>query len=242
MLGCPVSEPTKTVVVSSWSGYDGGSVEGIVMLSTLPQATRFLLMANVVLFILGQEWLLGNRLFVPFALWPASNHFWAIAAGAQFQVWQLVTYAFLHGNLTHLLFNLMALWMFGAPVEQVWGARRFTTYYLVCVTGAGVCQLLVSWLFGSQMPVIGASGGVFGLLLAYGLLFPTQQVFLLFPPIPMKAQTLVIVYGVAELLLGVTGWQPGIAHFAHLGGMLFGWLLICYWRGRPPFGRARQRW
>src|SRR5690606_27283557 len=89
-------------------------------------------------------------------------------------------------------------------------------------------------------PTIGASGGVFGLLLAYGMLFPNQRVMLLFPPIPMKARTFVIVFGVIELMLGITGWQPGVAHFAHLGGMLFGWLVIRYWRGQPPFGGGRR--
>ena len=141
----------------------------------------------------------------------------------------------------HLAFNMLALVMFGAPLEYTWGERRFLTYYLVCVFGAGLCQLLVASMAVSQgelaYPTVGASGGVFGLLLAYGMLFPNQRVMLLFPPIPMKARTLVIVYGAIELMLGFTGWQPGVAHFAHLGGMLFGWLLIRYWRGQPPFGR-----
>ncbi|HTL14893.1 MAG TPA: rhomboid family intramembrane serine protease, partial [Thermomonas sp.] len=107
------------------------------------------------------------------------------------------------------------------------------------------CQLLVtSWMAasgGGIGPTIGASGGVFGLLLAYGMLFPNQRVMLLIPPIPMRARTLVIVYGLFELMLGFTGLQPGVAHFAHLGGMLFGWLLIRYWRGQPPFGGGRRR-
>ena len=127
--------------------------------------------------------------------------------------------------------------MFGAPLEQTWGEKRFLLYYLVCVAGAGVCQLLVGTLLENPATVLGASGGVFGLLLAYGMLFPNQRVMLLFPPIPMKARTFVILFGVGELVLGMTGWQPGVAHFAHLGGMLFGWLLIRYWRGQPPFKR-----
>ena len=110
------------------------------------------------------------------------------------------------------------------------------------MVGAGLCQLLVaSWMSGQGgdiYPTIGASGGVFGLLFAYGMLFPNQRVMLLIPPIPMKARTLVIVYGAIELLLGATGLQPGVAHFAHLGGMLFGWMLIRYWRGQPPFGKG----
>ena len=104
--------------------------------------------------------------------------------------------------------------MFGAPLEQTWGEKRFLLYYLVCVAGAGVCQLLVGTLLENPATVLGASGGVFGLLLAYGMLFPNQRVMLLFPPIPMKARTFVILFGVGELVLGMTGWQPGVAHFA----------------------------
>ena len=135
---------------------------------------------------------------------------------------------------------MLALYMFGAPLELTWGPRRFLAYYLICVVGAGLCQLAVGWWSvssgGPVYATVGASGGVFGLLLAYGMLFPNQRVMLLFPPIPMKARTFVILFGVAELVLGFTGWQPGVAHFAHLGGMLFGWLLIRHWRGQPPFG------
>src|SRR5690606_6546565 len=161
--------------------------------------------------------------------------------------WQLLTYGFLHDprNLFHVVFNMLALLMFGAPLEYTWGPRRFLQFFLVCVGGAGLCQLVVSsWMMAQGTDAygtLGASGGVFGLLLAYGMLFPHQRVMLLFPPIPMKARTLVIVYGAIELLLGFTGWQPGVAHFAHLGGMLFGWLLIRHWRGQPPFGRGGPR-
>ena len=183
----------------------------------------------------------------PFELWP-------IGAGAydpygdmpSFMPWQLVTYAFLHdpSNLFHLLFNMLALVMFGAPLEYTWGNRRYASYYFTCVVGAALCQLAVGYWNTSQghpaAPTVGASGGVFGLLLAYGMLFPNQRVMLLIPPIPMKARTLVIVYGIIELLLGVSGAQPGVAHFAHLGGMLFGWMLIRYWRGQPPFGGGRR--
>ena len=161
--------------------------------------------------------------------------------------WQLLTYGFMHdpGGFAHVIFNMLALVMFGAPLEYVWGEKRFLTYYLTCVVGAGLCQLVVAtWMLaesGQAYPTIGASGGVFGLLLAYGMLFPHQRVMLLIPPIPMKARTLVFVYGAVALLLGFTGLQPGVAHFAHLGGMLFGYLLIRYWRGNPPFGRRGGR-
>lgn len=209
------------------------------MFNNLPPITKALLIANGVLFLLQQ--VLGGT-FDPFMLWPLNAAgFDAFSPGQNFMPWQLLTYGFLHGSFAHVAFNMLALLMFGAPLEYTWGNRRFLTYYLVCVIGAGLCQLVVaSWMVsqgGQAYPTVGASGGVFGLLLAYGMLFPNQRVMLLIPPIPMKARTLVIVYGAAELLLGFTGWQPGVAHFAHLGGMLFGWLLIRYWRGQPPFGK-----
>ncbi|RZA11699.1 MAG: rhomboid family intramembrane serine protease [Lysobacteraceae bacterium] len=212
----------------------------------LPRATRALLIANLVGFAL--QWLLGEARMEVFELWPISGGIDAAGDMPSFLPWQLLTYGFMHdpGNFLHLAFNMLALVMFGSPLEYTWGERRFLTYYLVCIVGAGLCQLVVGWLAVSQgqmpYPTVGASGGVFGLLLAYGMLFPNQRVMLLIPPIPMKARTLVIVYGLFELGLGLTGLQPGVAHFAHLGGMLFGWLLIRYWRGRPPFGpRGRRR-
>jgi len=214
------------------------------MFSNLPQVTRSLLVANSVVYLL--QMLLPDRALASFMLWPLDTSGQLAYTPYGFLPWQLLTYGFMHGGLGHLLFNMLALVMFGAPLEQTWGQRRFLSYFLVCVAGAGVCQLLVAtWSmhnYGMLTPTIGASGGVFGLLLAYGLLFPHQRVMLLFPPIPMKARTLVIVYGVVSLLFGVTGTQSGVAHFAHLGGMLFGWLMIRYWRGQPPFVGRRRRW
>ncbi|OAX54813.1 rhomboid family intramembrane serine protease [Xanthomonas graminis] len=210
------------------------------MFPRLPPVTQALLIGNVAVFLL--QLLLGDDSFAPFMLWPISN-FDAFSPGQNFQIWQLLTYGFLHGGFSHLLFNMLALYMFGGPLEQTWGNKRFLTYYLVCVAGAGLCQVLVGWWTvsngGDPYPTLGASGGVFGLLLAFGMLFPNQRVMLLFPPIPMKARTFVIVFGALELIMGFTGWQPGVAHFAHLGGMLFGWLLIRYWRGQPPFGKRK---
>lgn len=208
------------------------------MFSNLPPVTKALLILNGVIFVL--QLVLGNTPFWPFMLWPLGG---AEAGGMSFLPWQLVTYGFLHGGAFHLLFNMLVLLMFGAPLEYTWGQKRFLTYFLVCVVGAGLCQLVVvSWALaqgGGAFPTLGASGGVFGLLLAYGMLFPNQRVMLLIPPIPMKARTLVIVLGAIELLFGITGTRSGVAHFAHLGGMLFGWLLIQQWRGRPPFSRRR---
>ncbi|CAN5660512.1 rhomboid family intramembrane serine protease [soil metagenome] len=215
------------------------------MLANLPPVTKALLVANVGMFLL--QFLLGVSAFYPMMLWPLDLGGPTSLAGAPwpFQPWQLVTYGFLHGGLWHLLFNMLALVMFGAQLEYTWGDRRFLLFYMTCVVGAGLVQLVVATWAVSQganaYPTLGASGGVFGLLLAYGMLFPNQRVMLLIPPIPMKARTLVIVFGVMSLFLGVTGTAAGIAHFAHLGGMLFGWLLIRYWRGQPPFRKSQGR-
>ncbi|MDN5782584.1 MAG: rhomboid family intramembrane serine protease [Luteimonas sp.] len=215
------------------------------MFTNLPPVTKALLIANGLVFLL--ELVLGAPALSIFMLWPLQLGGDALSSGIGFMPWQLLTYGFLHDptNFAHLLFNMLALLMFGAPLEYTWGNRRFLAYYLVCVAGAGLCQLVITTWMASQGapvgPTLGASGGVFGLLLAYGMLFPNQRVMLLIPPIPMKARTLVIIYGAIELLLGFTGLQPGVAHFAHLGGMLFGWLLINYWRGKPPFSRSGSR-
>ena len=210
------------------------------MFSNIPPVTKALLIANGVAFLLQQ--FLGDAFFDAFKLWPlGAGDADPFAMSTTFLPWQLLTYGFLHGSFAHVAFNMLALLMFGAPLEYTWGNKRFLTYFLVCIAGAGLCQLAVgAWTMsqgGDAYATIGASGGVFGLLLAYGMLFPHHRVMLLIPPIPMKARTLVIVYGAIELFLGATGLQPGVAHFAHLGGMLFGWLLIRYWRGQPPFGR-----
>ena len=208
------------------------------MFSRLPPVTQALLIANTALFLL--QLMLGQSTFAPFMLWPLGG-FDPFSPGENFQPWQLLTYGFLHASFGHLLFNMLAVYMFGAPLEYTWGQRRYLSYYMVCMVGAGLCQLAVgAWMMANGSggyPTIGASGAIFGLLLAYGMLFPNQRMMLLFPPIPMKARTFVILFGITELVLGFTGWQPGVAHFAHLGGMLFGWLVIRYWRGQPPFGR-----
>lgn len=199
------------------------------MMSRIPLVTRGLLIANVVMFVV--QLLLGDRFTDWLALWPVgSQPRHAFESIGTFMPWQLLSYGFLHGDFMHLFFNMLALFMFGPPLEAVWGERRFATYFLVAIVGAGICQLLLAALTGSQASVIGASGAVYALLLGYGLLFPNQRVMLLFPPIPMKARTFVILFGVGALFLGMTGLQPGVAHFAHLGGMITGWLLIRHWR------------
>jgi membrane associated rhomboid family serine protease len=190
--------------------------------------TQALLLINVALFCL--QFFVGNLLLRWFALWPI---------GEAFLPWQLVTYAFLHGGFGHLFFNMLGLWMFGSELERIWGPRRYIQFYAASVLTAAGAQLLVAALTQANYPTVGASGGLFGLLLAFAMTFPNRIIVPLIPPIPMKAKYFVAIYGGLELLLGVTGTQSGIAHFAHLGGMLGGWLMIRYWRGQAPFGRRR---
>ncbi len=189
--------------------------------SAIPNVIFVLLVANGVVFALQQ--LSPRFLIINFALWPAG------VTGSPFMPWQLVTYGFLHGNLTHIFFNMLMLWMFGRELERMMGQKRFLTYYFTCVIGAGLVQLIVAGSQGGLYPTLGASGGVFGLLLAYGMAFPNRMIMLMFPPIPMKAKYMVILFGVMEFYLGVSGGAPGVANFAHLGGMLFGFLLLRYW-------------
>ena len=192
------------------------------MPSALPPATRAIIAVNVVAFLLQQAY--GNSMVALLALWPLGSPL--------FQPWQLVTYAFLHGSIAHIFFNMFALFMFGRALEYFWGSRRFTIFYLACVIAAAATQLLTASFAGSTEATLGASGGVFGLLLAFAMYFPRQRITLLFPPIPMPAWLFVTLYGVLELVLGVTNTQAGVAHFAHLGGMLGGALVILYWRAR----------
>lgn len=189
--------------------------------SAIPNVIFVLLVANGIIFALQQIY--PRSLIINFGLWPAN------VPGSPFMPWQLITYSFLHGNLTHILFNMFGLWMFGRELERMMGQKRFLTYYFTCVVGAGIVQLIVAGSQGAIYPTIGASGGVFGILLAYGLTFPNRMVMLLFPPIPMKAKYFVLFYGLLELYLGVSGGAPGVANFAHLGGMVFGFLLLRYW-------------
>jgi membrane associated rhomboid family serine protease len=196
---------------------------GPVNTDAIPTAIFFLLIANGLLFAAQQFPLFGNLSGRYLALWPLHSMV------AEFYPWQLVSYSFLHGDMIHLIFNMFMLWMFGRELEIIMGTRRFLIYYMTCVVGAGVIQLIVSALQGSPNPVVGASGGVFGLLLAFGMTFPNRMIMLLFPPIPMKAKYMVVLFGILELYLGLSGRAPGIANFAHLGGMLFGYLLLRRW-------------
>jgi membrane associated rhomboid family serine protease len=198
----------------------------------LPPVTRNLLIANVAVFLLQQ--VMGDPMLQYFALWPLGS--------GLFGVWQIVTSAFLHGGVTHILFNMIALYMFGGAIERTLGARNFTIYYFVCAIVASLLQLAALWFFppGEYGPTLGASGAIFGLLLAFGMMYPHEKVMLMFLPIPMPAWLFVTGYAIVELTLGVTGIEPGVAHFAHIGGMLGGIVLIQYWRGRLPLKPKRQ--
>jgi membrane associated rhomboid family serine protease len=191
----------------------------------LPPITRTLIYANVGVFLL--QMLTGDALLYRFALWPFGTPL--------FHVWELITYGFLHGNLTHLFFNMFGLYMFGPEIERVLGTRRYLIYFFACVIGAAVLHVLVTSLArGLVLPTVGASGGLFGLLLAFGMFFPQRRIMLLLPPIPMKAWVFVTLYGAVELLMGIFGTMQGVAHFAHLGGMLAGFLLLTWWKPRKP--------
>jgi len=192
----------------------------------LPAVTKALILINVAAFCLDQ-FVSRGLLTAWFALWPIGAGFWP---------WQIATYAFLHASFNHLFFNMLGLWMFGAELEHVWGQKRFLQFYAASVVAAALTQLFVNALLGSVAPTVGASGGIFGLLLAFAMMFP-NRIILLFFVIPMKAKYLVALYGVIELYQGVYVMNSGVAHFAHLGGMLGGLLTLRYWRGQSPFGR-----
>ncbi|MCC7544497.1 MAG: rhomboid family intramembrane serine protease [Aquabacterium sp.] len=197
----------------------------------LPPVTQALILANVALYCL--DFTMGNWLSQWFALWPIQSPW--------FYPWQVVTYAFLHGSIGHIFFNMMGLWMFGSELERIWGGKRYAQFVLASILTAALGQLLFNLIGGFRSPTVGASGGLFGLLLAFGMMFPNRTIMPLFPPIPMKAKVFVGLYGALELFLGVTGTQSGVAHFAHLGGMLGGWLMLRYWRGQPPFKKNGRR-
>ncbi len=188
---------------------------------SLPPVTQALIVINVLVFL--AEAVLGSSIASFLALWPL---------GPRFMPWQILTYAFVHAGLPHLLFNMYGVYMFGSDVERVWGPRRFLSFYLTCALSAAALQLIVTGLTGGYYPTVGASGAIFGLLLAFARLFPSRRLMLLFPPIPMRAAVFVAVYGVLELVLGVTGTQAGVAHFAHLGGLAGGYLFMLLWKRR----------
>lgn len=231
--------------------YSNFALEKTSIMRNIPIVTRYLLIANFIIFFLAavlQRYGIDLNTLCGLHYLSASSFHW----------WQPITYMFLHANFSHIFFNMFAVWMFAPMIEQEWGARRFSIYYLVCGLGAAAIQELVWMLMLSNMAgsysaealayyatmlnTIGASGAVFGILFAFGWLYPDVPMYILFLPIPIRARTFVIIYAAIELFAGlgsVAGFTAdNVAHFAHLGGMLFGWLLILYWRHinwREPF-------
>ncbi|MDH0865020.1 rhomboid family intramembrane serine protease [Mitsuaria sp. GD03876] len=191
---------------------------------TIPPVTKALMLFCVGLFCLLSLIPGGQAVITLLALWPLNSGY--------FELWQPVTYTFLHGDALHLFFNMLGLWMFGSELEVIYGRNRYLLLLLASTLTGAAAQLVFTLITGSFAPTVGASGALFGLLLAYGLRFPDRIIMPLFPPIPMKAKFFVAIFGAIELVLGFTG-SGGIAHFAHLGGMLGAWLMINHWRSGP---------
>jgi membrane associated rhomboid family serine protease len=198
------------------------------MFEQITPTNKALILVNVGVFLL--QYLLGGYVEYLFALWPPELPY--------FKPWQLLTYGFLHGGFTHLFFNMFALFMFGSEIERLFGPKRYLIYYLLCVVGAAAMHIIVVSQAGlPPAPTVGASGAVFGLLLAFGMAYPKRMIMLIFPPIPMPAWLFVTLYGMLELYLGITQTASGIAHFAHLGGMATGFVVIRYWQGQKRIRR-----
>ena len=187
-----------------------------------PPVVKNLLIINVLIFAATKLLPIGPQIMHYCALWVDMT---------PFRTYQFVTYMFLHADVEHLFFNMFALWMFGRTLEYELGSKRFLVYYMICGIGAALIQAGIAWAMDEPLPLVGASGAVMGLLLAFGVMHPNAVIMLLFPPIPMKAKWFVIVYGIIELLLGWRG-SGNVAHFAHVGGMLCGLLLLYWWRRR----------
>ena len=222
-------------------GNDGGRRGGF--LSSLPPVTKNLIIINVIVFVaslLNQNFMIGT-----FALfYPTSVYFhW----------WQVVTHMFMHGGFWHIFFNMYTLLIFGCVVERIIGSKKFLLFYFICGLGAVALHLGVeylqmqSYMQGAALgnataiqniamikntPTVGASGAIYGVLMGYAMLFPESRMTLLFPPVTLSAKWMVAIFAAIELFTGVTGLSAGIAHFAHLGGMLIGWLMILWWRKR----------
>ena len=222
-------------------------------MNNLPAVTKNLLIINV-LFFFGS--LVARKYGMDLNDMLGLHFFLA----SDFKLYQLITYLFMHADFQHIFFNMFAVWMFGRTLEMVLGPKRFLTYYLVCGIGAGLIQEVVQYVqyatelvhydsvntgiaiipmqeFLNQMTTVGASGAVYGILLAFGMLFPNSQMFVFPLPFPVKAKYFVMGYALIELLSGFGSSGDGIAHFAHLGGMIFGFFLILYWRKKYGNGR-----
>ncbi len=191
----------------------------------IPPAIKTLILINVAVFLLMNISAFAKEAFYIYgSLWPivSDNN-----AGISFQIWQPVSYMFMHGGFAHILFNMFALWLFGTEIENYWGTKEFTAYYFICGIGAALINLMTT--VGSPYPTVGASGAVFGILLAFGMMFPDRYIFLYFL-FPIKAKYFVAGYAAIELLMGINNSTMGsgsnIAHFAHIGGMVFGFAYI----------------
>ncbi len=164
--------------------------------------------------------------------------------GPDFRIWQLITYMFMHAGWQHIIFNMIALWMFGMQLENDWGSRKFLTYYALCGVGAGISNLLVGLLSGPSAPTVGASGAIYGVLLAFGMMYPDQPIFIYFL-LPIRARYFVLLFMLIELYSGISGTNDGIAHFAHLGGAAVGLVYMMVDQRKIPFARffrkARER-
>ncbi|MBO4263093.1 MAG: rhomboid family intramembrane serine protease [Bacteroidales bacterium] len=194
-------------------------------LNALPVVTRNLIIINIVMFaatLLGER-ILNTTVMSWFALYYPDS--------MMFRPWQLLTYMFMHGGMFHIFFNMYTLMIFGGVVERTLGSRKFLTFYLLCgLAAAGFHLLVMSLTRGWSVPMVGASGAIYGVLIAYAMLFPESRMTLLFPPVTLSAKWMVAIFAGIELLTGVSGSVEGVAHFAHLGGLLGGWLLIFIWR------------
>ena len=190
------------------------------------QPQKFTLLPPVVknLLILNGLFFLGAIVLSSYYYFPSlAMHHWN---SSSFRIWQPITYMFMHGDFFHIFFNMWGVWMFGTQLENLWGSKRFLKFYLLTGIGAGILHFI---LFPGPIPLVGASGALFGLLLGFGMMFPNAQLMLIFLPVPIKAKYFVIIYGLMELYYGFTS-TGNIAHFAHLGGMFFGFLIIKYWQ------------
>ena len=211
------------------------------MFQRVTPVTKALIVANGVIFALqylsGSSADFSDFIEYHFALWPPQIGY------PPFRPWQLLTYAFLHGNFLHLFFNALMLVQFGPRLENSLGRKRFIQFLVACTLGAAATQLgVTSWMHASGMaigPTVGASGYIYGILLAWAVLYPHDRVMMILPPVEMSVRTMVMIFGGLEIFLGVTQTTQGVAHFAHMGGMLFGWLLLRYWQGKPPFGKRK---
>ncbi len=217
--------------------------------SAFPPVIKNLLILNGLFFLATMVPPTAALLDKWLALWPVGNFPdlvrtpYGLRELGDFWPWQVLTYGFLHGGFTHILFNMFALWIFGTALENSWGSRRFAIFYFVCLIGAGLVQLFVTTMqaqaSGFPVPTVGASGAVYGILLAFGMMFPETPIYVYFL-FPIKAKYFVVLYGVLELWSGLANTNSGIAHFAHLAGMAFGLVLILYWRGKLPL-KPRER-